>query len=869
MMNCPHCQTTNHPKNAVCETCGAPLVADPALEGDPFVGRQLGGRFTLESIVGSGEIGMVYRGTDQRTGTAVAIKLVHPDVAATHGDELLRSASMVAQLRHAKIAQVLAAAREPDGTSYIVTEFLEGRTLKELMEEVGPVGPRRAADILFQLCSALAPIHRAGRPHANLKPDNVFLLARDGGDFVKIVDVGSPDLFGVRETLSGKIIIGTPKFFSPEQAMGQRVGLASDQFTLGVIGYRLLTGALPFFGATPDQLLAAIASGRPTPVTERVTGFTTIPEKLVHTVHRCLDKDPKSRYPDLRALATDLAAVIKSTPVDPAPAPKKKAKFGAGLDLSTRIANPGSLDSLFGEEEEDDDDDATRMASVPLGALDDALEPSSTVELLQAASFEAGAKTPIATTPRSRAPSQNDMAQIPEPLAVTGAIGADDLAAALADAMAGVDSSAPANPPSIGVRAAGGGGGGGGGGLLGDDLMAALDSAVAEVGGTPRAAASHQAAAHQAAVPGFGASAPLAPGGSGNGGFDPFGSIDLESDHGPAAVHGAPAASGLARGINGSPTVPEQRRSLPPGDMSNAILEALDEEMHGQDSGARKVSASAASPLATAADFAALSPIALEKARGDGRPGRQTLPPVTSAAAKGSRSLAVALVLLALLAVVGGGAFWWQQQEETAEAERASEAARIDAARKRRVREKAKQVALDAARVVQARLESTPPGATVKLGETELGVTPLDIEVNGVETLAYVLTLGGHKRATQLIEPKTIAEKIPDGEMPPVFSVTLVEGVDELEPKAPEAGAPEPGAPEPKKPELATDPVPAPAPARAPAIAPPPAAKPAAAPKEEVKKAPAPAPKPKKRTVTPRKKKKTPKKSDIKDPFAD
>ncbi len=858
MINCPHCQTTNHPKNAVCETCGAPLVADPALEGDPFVGRQLGGRFTLQSIVGSGEIGMVYRGTDQRTGTAVAIKLVHPDVAATHGDELLRSASMVAQLRHAKIAQVLAAAREPDGTSYIVTEFLEGRTLKELMEEKGPVGPRRAADILFQLCSALAPIHRAGRPHANLKPDNVFLLDREEGDFVKIVDVGSPDLFGVRETLSGKIIIGTPKFFSPEQAMGQRVGLASDQFTLGVIGYRLLTGALPFFGATPDQLLASIASGRPTPVTERVTGFTSIPEKLVHTVHRCLDKDPKSRYPDLRALATDLASVIKSTPVDPAPPPRKKRKsFGAGLDLSTRVADPGLLGNLFDADEEEDED-RTQMASLPLDQLE-ALAPSSTLEADPMATFESG-HTPIASTPVSRPPSQNDMAQIPEPLAVTGAIGSDDLAAALADAMAGVETGGPGalgsvatTPASPGIR---GGGGGGGGGGLGDDLMAALDSAVADVG-TPSPAAS------EAAVPGFGASAPLSPGGGDNGGFDPFGSINLESDHTPAAVQGAPAAAGLSSPVNGSPGAAgrPERDSLPPGDMSNAILEALDEEMHGQDSGVRK-GASAASPLATAADFAALSPIALEQARA-GEPRRQTLPPVTSAA-KGNKSIAVALVLLALLAIVGGGAFWWQQQQEAATAEEAEKKRRKDAAKRRRMRQQQKAAALAAARTVKARIESTPAGATVTLGEEVLGVTPLDIDVKGVKGLSYVLTLGGHKRGTVVIEPKKIPEKLPEGEPPTKFAVTLEEGVDEPTPAKPEAKKP---APEAKKPApVAGDPAAEkPAPAPPPDVVPPPKPKP-----KQIADPPKPKPKKRKKRWKPRKKKKKkPKKSDIKDPFAD
>ena len=278
MIICSHCQSVNEAQEAICATCGTPLVDDPAMDGDPFLGRTIGGRFTLQAIIGSGDVGMVYRGVDAKSGQLVAVKIVHPDVASTHGDELLRAAREVAKLRHAKLATVFGASREGDGTTFIVSEFLKGETLKVLLSRSGPLAPRRAADILFQLCSALAPIHRVGRPHCNLKPENVFLVEQQAGsDFVKIVDVGSPTLHGVREVPGGgKITIGSPKYFSPEQALGREVGLVSDQFTLGIIGYQLLTGALPFFGATPDQLLSAIARGEPTPVAQR-TGATRVP----------------------------------------------------------------------------------------------------------------------------------------------------------------------------------------------------------------------------------------------------------------------------------------------------------------------------------------------------------------------------------------------------------------------------------------------------------------------------------------------------------------------------------------------------------------------------------------------------------------
>ena len=165
----------------------------------------------------------------------------------------------------------LAANRLPDGTTYIITEFVPGNTLRDVLKNAGRLTPSRAADILFQLCSALAPIHRAGRPHANLKPENVFVEERpDGKQVVRIVDVGSPVIFGAHHLSGTRQVVGSAKYFSPEQASGESVTLASDQFSLGIIGYLLLTGALPFFGATPDQLLKAIIDSEPKPIRERV-----------------------------------------------------------------------------------------------------------------------------------------------------------------------------------------------------------------------------------------------------------------------------------------------------------------------------------------------------------------------------------------------------------------------------------------------------------------------------------------------------------------------------------------------------------------------------------------------------------------------
>ncbi len=744
MIICPHCQTVNDARNADCVRCAAPLGPDDALGGDPFVGRQLGGRFTLQAIIGSGEIGMVYRGLDARTGSAVAVKIIHADVATTHGDELLKSARAVAQLRHAKIAAVIGAAREGDGTTFVVTEFLQGETLKQLVERTGPMGARRAADILFQLCSALAPIHRAGRPHANLKPENVFLLEqKNGADFVKVVDTGSPELFGVRNIPGhGTVITGSPKFFSPEQATGQDVGLASDQFTLGIVGYQLLTGALPFFGATPDQLLTAIAHGQPTPVGERTAG-TALPPMLAQIVHRCLEKAPAARYPDLRSLATDLAAVIKGSQAAAAeaPAPPKRKPFGGGRDLSTVVAGPDMLAALGADEAafEEDDEDRTvmRMAeeavevAVNRGGIGGEPTPALSNPPAQLSQLRRAAPSP---------PTQNSMKAIPEPLAVTGAIDSDDLAAALADATAALDGARGARgaaTPARGVRP--------------------LSTPPARSVTTPspmKAAApsSDLAAALADAARDLGIEDDV-------GSFDPFGDSDgpiltptasIARPTSPGAPQ--PAVPATPSGGIGRPTAAAGPRSSNPN-LSQDLLDAIHEGLDSVTGDERQSAPStAASPLATAADFKALSPD-LFAGRGVGGPGAVG-PPVSARRGGGG-----ALKIVALLVVLGGGGFgawWYLNQPEAGSVARpsgpaAGGVAKVASPPKEQVPAADAAVALAAPFTYSIRSE--PTKAAVFLGEDRIGETPLEVKIESGEPRDYHLKLEGYATLDHTFDP--------------------------------------------------------------------------------------------------------------------
>ena len=155
--------------------------------------------------------------------------------------------------------------------------------------------------------------------------------------------------------------MGAAKYFSPEQATGQSVGLPSDQFTLGVIGYLLLTGALPFFGATPDQLLESIVSGDPKPIRERAP---QIPQLLADIIHKCLAKDPYERFGDLRALATGLAKVIKSKAslVPTEPIERNVQESAAPTVMAHAIDLSVDLDASV---DESADPDRTMVLSVP------------------------------------------------------------------------------------------------------------------------------------------------------------------------------------------------------------------------------------------------------------------------------------------------------------------------------------------------------------------------------------------------------------------------------------------------------------------------------------------------------------------------
>ena len=272
------------------------------------------GPYEIVAPLGAGGMGEVYRARDAKLGRDVAIKVLAAEYAQSR-ERLQRfeqEARAASALNHPNIITIYEVG-QTDGTSYIAMEYVEGRTLRQLLD-AGPVPLKKALGIAAQVADGLAKAHSAGLVHRDLKPENVMLTS-DG--FAKILDFGLVKLAmptgssSQAPTLAAPathpgMVMGTAGYMSPEQARGGEVDFRSDQFSLGTLLYEMVTGKQPFRRESSAQTLAAIIEDEPRPVTE-ANPRTPAPVRWI--VERCLAKDPEERYAATRDLARDLARV--------------------------------------------------------------------------------------------------------------------------------------------------------------------------------------------------------------------------------------------------------------------------------------------------------------------------------------------------------------------------------------------------------------------------------------------------------------------------------------------------------------------------------------------------------------------------------
>jgi eukaryotic-like serine/threonine-protein kinase len=323
------------PKIQVASSLGAVhSAAAKQRSSDPFIGQVLNNRFRIESKIGEGGFGAVYRGTQTATGRKVALKLLHPEMTAD--DNLVarfrREGLVLCNLRDAHTITTYDFDQTPDGTLYIAMELLEGKSLHEVFHANPPLAWRRVCKILIAMCSSLAEAHGQGIVHRDLKPENIYLETRGGHpDFVKILD------FGIAKVMRGDALdpqsqqltatgqtLGTLEYMSPEQLMGKALDGRSDVYALGVLGYEMMTGRLPFPDAKgPAGLITAQLKQTPAPPSK---ANAQLPPGVDRILLRCLEKDIAKRFADVSALASALADLLQSESSMPVSMPLSDAQ---------------------------------------------------------------------------------------------------------------------------------------------------------------------------------------------------------------------------------------------------------------------------------------------------------------------------------------------------------------------------------------------------------------------------------------------------------------------------------------------------------------------------------------------------------------
>src|SRR5438105_10231957 len=272
---------------------------------DTLIGTVFDGRYKILRKLGTGGMADVYLAEDQELGRRVAIKILNDRHAADDSfvERFRREAKNAAGLSHPNIVSIYDRG-EAEGTYYIAMEFLDGRSLKELIVSRGSAPIRTTIEYARQILAAVGFAHRHGIVHRDIKPHNV-LVGPEGR--LKVTDFGIARSGASQMTEVGSII-GTAQYLSPEQARGSPVDQTSDLYSVGVVLYELLTGQVPFTGDTPLQVAMKHLSEVPVPPSEL---RSELPENLDLVVLRALAKAPEARYQTAEEMDDDLARVAR------------------------------------------------------------------------------------------------------------------------------------------------------------------------------------------------------------------------------------------------------------------------------------------------------------------------------------------------------------------------------------------------------------------------------------------------------------------------------------------------------------------------------------------------------------------------------
>jgi predicted Ser/Thr protein kinase len=311
-----------------------------------LVERALSAHYELDSEIGRGGMGVVYRAKDRRLKRTVAIKVLPPELAfrSEIKTRFLREAEMAAQLNHPNIVDIYAV-DEAGGIVFFVMAYITGDNVAKLLHDHGALSIDQTRRILRDVADALAYAHERGVIHRDIKPDNILIDADSGRPMVTDFGIARAVSEGETRLTATGIAIGTPTYMSPEQAAGERaIDGRSDLYSLGILGYQMLSGEPPFVANSTPAILVKHVSERPVPIEQR---RSDVPPDLARVIMQLLEKDPANRFPSAGSVVVALdtgrmpafassgnLVVTNAAPASSAPTVPQQAGYPAGAQQS-------------------------------------------------------------------------------------------------------------------------------------------------------------------------------------------------------------------------------------------------------------------------------------------------------------------------------------------------------------------------------------------------------------------------------------------------------------------------------------------------------------------------------------------------------